>query len=96
MVIKLFTGVLNDDTLSVATDGKALLEYWTYATEWSDNLHKKLFSDIESALRWYRREFHDRVLDQGEWWLQDDHIEDYPYTPEQYWTDMVHEQGVEI
>lgn len=93
MVITLNTGVLNDDTVSVATDGKALLEYYTYATEWSDNLHKKLFPDIQSAIRYYQNKFPDRVFEQGKWWLQDNDIDEYPFTPEEYWKQVVYEMA---
>ena len=93
MVITLNTGVLNDDTISVATDGKALLEYYTYATEWSDNLHKKLFPDLQSAIRYYQSKFPDRVFEQGKWWLQDNDIDEYPFTPEEYWKQVVYEMA---
>lgn len=93
MITTLFTGVLNDDTISIATDGKALLEVWTYATEWSDKLSKKLFPDIQSAIRYYQNKFPDRVFEQGKWWLQDNDIEEYPYTPEEYWKQVVYEMA---
>ena len=47
---------LNDDVLHIASAGKvfkgqlvAVLEYYTYANEWSNKYHRKGFKTIEAA-----------------------------------------------
>lgn len=94
----LYEGVLNDDYLTKCEDGSVLLTYYTFASAWSNFKWEKAFYDIDKALRWYRRKFHDRVFQQGKEWLEQD-SDDYNYineTPEEYWTEVVYEQGMEI
>lgn len=94
----LYEGVLNDDYLTRYDDGSVLITYYTYATEWSNAKHEKACYDIDRAMRWYRSEFPSRVLKQGKWWIEED-SDDYNYiddTPEQYWSTIVYEQGMEI
>lgn len=94
----LFEGVLNDDYLTKCDDGSVLITYYTYATEWSNNQHEKVCYDMDRAVRWYRRTFHDRVFEQGKRWIEEDN-DDYNYindTPEEYWTTVVYEQGMEL
>lgn len=93
----LYEGVLNDDYITKCEDDSALLTYYTYATEWSNRQHEKAFSDIGKAVAYYKRNFHDRVFEQGKRWLEED--KEYSYiadTPEQYWATVVFEQGMEI
>ena len=94
----LYEGVLNDDYIVVEEDKSALLTYYTYATEWSNNVNEKAFDTIDRAIRWYRRNFGGRVLEQGKVWLDEDrgYGAEYGGTPEEYWTDVVYEQGMEI
>lgn len=95
----LYEGVLNDDYLTQCDDGSVLITYYTYQTEWTNNVHEKACYDMERALRWYRNNFHDRVVEQGKRWIEED-SDGYNYniddTPEEYWTEVVYEQGMEI
>ena len=91
----LYEGVLNDDYLTRCDDGSVLITYYTYQTEWTNNLHEKNCYDMERALRWYRNNFHDRVVEQGKRWLEEDES-DTNDTPEEYWTEVVYEQAMEI
>ena len=86
----LFEGVLNDDYLTKCDDGSVIITYYTYATEWSNGTHEKVCYDMGRALRWYIDEFRDRVFKQGKRWLEEDKVEDYPYTPEEYWREQVY------
>lgn len=93
----LYEGVLNNDYLTKYEDGSTLLTYYTYATEWSNHQHEKSFSDIGKAVAYYKRNFHDRVFEQGKRWIEED--KEYSYiadTPERYWETVVFEQGMEI
>lgn len=94
----LYEGVLNDDYITVNSDNTATLTTYTFATEWSNTEHKAEFPDIEKAIKSYRREFPDRVFEQGKRWIEEDSDgDDYNIndTPEEYWTMMVYEQVVE-
>ena len=95
----LYEGVLNDDSITVFDDKSALLTYYTYATEWSNHKHNESFSDLQGAMRFYRKRFTNRVIEQGKRWREED-SDGYNYniddTPEQYWTTVVYEQGMEI
>lgn len=49
-------GVLNDDVLHVANEGSrfkggyvAIVEYYTFATPWSNHKHYKRFKTVENA-----------------------------------------------
>ena len=47
-------GVLNDDTLYIADNAfkgnyKAILEYYTFATTWSDTRHVRRFRTLDTA-----------------------------------------------
>lgn len=94
----LFEGVLNDDYMTKCDDGSVLITYYTFATEWSNNQHEKACYDMARAMRWYREKFHDRVVAQGKKWLEEDTEwgTDDHYTPEEYWTEIVCEQGMEV
>lgn len=59
-------GVLNDDTLYIADDGKvfrggyaAVLEYYTYANPWSDAKHRKQFRTLENAQKYISKHYKD-------------------------------------
>lgn len=94
----LFEGVLNDDYILESSVSKPVwLTYYTFQTEWSNQEHKKEFPDMSEAMRWYRKEFSDRVLEQGKRWIEENDGEYYDIsdTPEEYWTDMVYEYKVE-
>lgn len=94
----IYEGVLNDDYITECSDGSALLTYYTYATEWSNHIHEKAFSDIGKAMAWYRRKFHDRVFEQGKRWLKENDGEYYNIsdTPEEFWSAMVYEYKVDV
>lgn len=60
--ITLREGVLNDDTMLVADEGyhfgsdnnkKVLVDYYTYATEWSNHRHYFYADSVENALKHY-------------------------------------------
>ena len=79
--LTLFTGVLNEDNVTVLNDGyyytghnksSVKLEYFTYANEWSDRKNVKFFQNLDNALTWYARKFKDRVVFQGAAWLCED------------------------
>lgn len=93
----LYEGVLNNDHITLCDDGSALLTYYTYATEWSNNVIEKAFNTLDDAVRYYKRKFHDRVFEQGKRWIEED--KEYSYiadTPEIYWKEVVYEQGMVI
>lgn len=93
----LYEGVLNDDYITVGQDGSALLTYYTYATEWSNHQHEKVFNSLGDAVDYYKRQFHSRVFEQGKRWIEED--KEYSYiadTPEEYWNTVVYEQGMAI
>ena len=90
-LITLYEGVLNDDTISVAKDGKALLEYWTYSTEWNNKLNNFRFENLAKAVAFYQKTLPNRVFEQGKRWLEEGKVEDYPYTPEEFWQQTVYE-----
>ncbi len=57
-------GVLNDDTLYVADSGKvfsgnyvAILEYYTYASEWHNNKLYKRFKSIETMNKYLDKHY---------------------------------------
>lgn len=59
-VLTLCTGVLNDDTITVTPKG-AVVEYYTYANEWSDHKHIERFDSVTEALDFYRKTFGARL-----------------------------------
>ena len=64
----LYQGVLNDDY--VYARGKSCkLVYYTFANEWSNHANTKVFDDIEDAIEWYKTNFKDRAVEQGEQYL---------------------------
>lgn len=67
MVITLYEGVLNDDTLESIGGGKYRIVYHTYANEWGNNRHEKE-GGVEELLDWYIREYRDRASIQGGAW----------------------------
>lgn len=45
------------------------LVYYTYANEWGDKEHVKFFKSIDTAIEWYKKNFRDRAIEQGKFWL---------------------------
>ena len=91
MTTVLFEGVLNDDTIEVVGKDNYRLTYWTYATCWSNDRHDIYFDTFDGAVRYYLRKFYGRALQQGRVWLEEDKVEDYNLTPEEYWREGVYE-----
>jgi len=57
-------GVLNDDTLYTADDGKvfkggyvAVLEYYTFQTHWTNTRHYKHFRTLENAEKFIAKQY---------------------------------------
>ena len=55
---------LNDDVLTLACEGKvfkgnyvAILEYFTYANEWSDSKHVKCFRTLDTMLKFLNKRY---------------------------------------
>lgn len=72
-------GVLNDDKLHIANEGSkfkggyvAILEYYTYATHWSNHKHYKRFKTLDTMYRYidkhYTDEDTDYIAQGGEIW----------------------------
>lgn len=59
-VFTLSTGVLNDDIITVTSQGIVVV-YYTYATEWSDHKHIERFDSVTEALDFYRKTFGARL-----------------------------------
>lgn len=60
---------LNDDTLYLADEGKvfpgnyvAILEYYTFANEWSDKKHTKAFLSHETMQKFINKRYPDFEL----------------------------------
>ena len=83
-IIPLYVGVLNDDEMEILKsqyvynadeskmdDASVKITYYTYATEWTDNKHERYFRDIESAVKWYKKEFTARVIESGRYSLEE-------------------------
>ena len=90
----IYTGVLNDDYLVVEEDGSVLLTYFTYQSSWSNQVHEKVFNDLDSALEWYHKEFKERVVEQARYWLyrrEDFERGSEEITASQYWTEVCKE-----
>jgi len=58
--------ILNDDTAFIADAGKvfkgqlvAIVEYYTFANEWSDRKHQKGFKTIESLQKFVTKRYPD-------------------------------------
>lgn len=59
-------GVLNDDTLYIADDGKvfsggyvAIVKYYTYANEWSNREHVKRFKTLKTMQAYLDKNYAD-------------------------------------
>lgn len=63
MQVILHENVLTDDFLEGTT-----LHYFTFANEWSDREHIEEFKTVDDAIEWYRNNFRDRVVHQGQYW----------------------------
>ena len=60
----LFEGVLNDDTLYIANQGKvfkggyiACIEYYTYLNEWNNKKHYKYFRNLETLEKYLIKKY---------------------------------------
>lgn len=67
MIVELCENVVSTDYIENST-----LHYFTYATPWTDTEHVKKFKSAEQALDWYEENMHERVVEQGKYWLQED------------------------
>lgn len=77
-ILTLYEGVLNDDTLTLLKDGwhyrghnnaVVKIEYYTFRNAWENDKHTRFFKTLENALKWYKKEMLDRVIEQGGYWL---------------------------
>lgn len=65
MILKtLREGVLNDDELFLADEGKifsggyiAIVEYYTFLNEWGDSKHRKYFRKMETLNKYLRANY---------------------------------------
>lgn len=67
MTIELCENVVSTDYIDGTT-----LHYFTYATSWTDTEHVIKFKTLEQALEWYEQNMHERVVEQGKYWLEED------------------------
>lgn len=95
MTTILYEGVLNDDCIEKVGNHTYQLKYYLFATSWSNTEYSMFFKSLDKAIEYYMKNFSDRVLAQGKAWLEEDKVEDYPYTPEEYWRDQVYEMCYE-
>lgn len=77
MQVILHENVLTDDFLEGTT-----LHYFTFANEWSDREHIEEFKTVDDALEWYRNNFRDRVVHQGQYWYCEGLNADEELTPD--------------
>lgn len=63
-VLILQEGVLNDDTLYLADENKvfkggytAIIEYFTFATTWSNNKHFKHFRSMQTLRKYLKKHY---------------------------------------
>ena len=91
MTTILYEGVLNDDTIKKIGKHTYELKFYLFATSWSNTEYSMYFKSLDKAIEYYMRNFSDRVLQQGKAWLEEDKVEDYPYTAEEYWKEQVYE-----
>lgn len=90
-LITLYEGVLNDDCIEKVGKHTYQLKYYLFATSWSNTEYSVFFKSFDKAIEYYMKYFSDRVLQQGKEWLKEDNVEDYPYTPEEYWKEQVYD-----
>lgn len=78
--LTLFEGVLNSDEIEILKSQYAYrlkscprvkIEFYTFATEWSDKKNTRYFKTKENALKWYKKIMLDRVILQGGAWLSE-------------------------
>lgn len=92
----LYEGVLNDDCIEKVGKHTYQLKTYLFVTSWSNMENNIFFKSLDKAIEYYMKHFSDRVLQQGERWLEEDKIDDYPHAPEEYWKEQVYEQSMVI
>ncbi len=85
--ITLYEGVLNDDYISIDEKGIIRLIYYTFASTNSNDRHEKIIKNIIEGINLYKKEFPNRVKEQGEYWMKESDANDY--TPEEFWNEVV-------
>lgn len=89
-ITTLYKGVLNDDYIEVHEDETATLKWYTFATCWSNNEHKRDFYNREDALDFYKQFLRDRCISQGkEWRRESDYAYPQSYSAIDVWEDCV-------
>lgn len=77
--ITLYEGVLNDDTLTINNEEKVLkvqIEYYLYATPNSNTKKVIYFDSFDEAIEWYKNNFKERVIKQGESYIKEEYEEE--------------------